>query len=496
MNINPKDLESLQMQGPNPKRVDIKMISINAFNNCNVDSHIDNKYVLRSNKTVQICKPFEEFKEIRVTRVPGDWTQDKLFRIFSFYGVVKFVREEGMRTTGTHGVKKSWSHMKNGAFKIRIKIKKDIPSTLIVSNSKIQIFYFGQQQTCWRCGMDHRKNDGDGCKTEFSAFVNKFNYDDFPELVPTINRTMTTDEYITAAQGNSNIEVSEQAEEIFEDAPMPPKGPEDHSYHNQNQNIHTGESHINAGIAGESHPNAGNDKSQVNVSNESTHTGESHINVSNIQNSHTGESHINASNIQISHTGEANINADNTGESLNSVSHINNANLDNTLSNEITHFAAVSVVSTPPKNSDTSDGEETIQAAYDSLKEKNCLIKDYVVKKTEVDIHHSMDSQLESKNQNVHTGESLSNINAINISSVQNVDSEATLTAEEIDQYNSEPDNQNLQLWSVIGEDNTKKRDLVNTSDDEDVFYNAGFFVKSSNPSGAKDKKAKQESLP
>ena len=480
MNINPKDLESLQMQGPNPKRVDIKMSSINAFNRCNVDSHIDNSYVLRSNKTVIICKPFEEYKEIRVTRVPGDWTQDKLFRIFSFYGLVKFVREEGMRTSGTHGVKRSWSHLKNGAFKIRIKMKRDIPSTLIVSNSKIQIFYFGQQQTCWRCGMDHKKNDGDGCTTEFSAFVNKFNIDDFPELVPTTNRTMTTDEYITAAQGNSNEEVSVQADEIFEDASLPP---EDHSYHNQN--THTGESHINAGIAGESHPNAGNDdeshinagntrESQINVSNvEGSHiqnagnAGESHPNTGNNdgnnQNTHTGESHINAGNTGESHpnannNGESHINAGNTRESHpnannNSESHVNNANTDNTVSqldgDEITYFAAASVVfedrvnapstSAPPKHSDTSDGEETIQAAYDSLKENNCLVKDYVVKKTEVDIHHTMDSQL--NNQNAHTGESLTIFNANDTSPALNVDTEATLTAEEDDPYTFEIDN-------------------------------------------------------
>ena len=152
--------------------------------------------------------------------------------------------------------------------------------------------------------------------------------------------------------------------------------------------------------------------------------------------------------------------------------------------------------SAPPKHSDTSDGEETIQAAYDSLKENNCLVKDYVVKKTEVDIHHTMDSQL--NNQNAHTGESLTIFNANDTSPALNVDTEATLTAEEDDQYTIEIDNnQNLQLWSVIGDDNSKKRDLQNSSDDEDVFYNVGNFVNSSNPFGAKDKKkAKQESSP
>ena len=167
-----------------------------------IDDHIDKAYSLRTGATVKICKPYEDYKEIRVRRIPITWDMEDVKRIFNAYCVVKHIHEETFRPNYSNRVKTSYSDITTGTYRLRMKIRYDIPSTLIISRYKIEIFYFGQPQTCWRCGMDHRKGDNGGCTTEYKDFINKFSLSDFPPLNETTIVPVTTDEVIASMRPN------------------------------------------------------------------------------------------------------------------------------------------------------------------------------------------------------------------------------------------------------------------------------------------------------
>ena len=180
MRISPADVQTIQQYSPDSKRIDVKIRSDNKYIEYNIDDYIDKTYSLRSGATVNICKPFEEYKEVRVQRISITWDMEEVKRIFNAYGTVKQIHEERFRPNYSNKVKTSYTDITTGTFRLKMKIKYDIPSTLIISRFKIEIFYFGQPQTCWRCGMDHRKGDDGGCKTEYKDFINKFSMNDFP----------------------------------------------------------------------------------------------------------------------------------------------------------------------------------------------------------------------------------------------------------------------------------------------------------------------------
>ena len=83
----------VQLYGQDPHRIDVTMKSTHDFQ-IYIAKHIDEKYQLRSGRIITIVKPFEEYKIVRVRRVPGVWDEHDLQRIFSFYGPVKSVEEE------------------------------------------------------------------------------------------------------------------------------------------------------------------------------------------------------------------------------------------------------------------------------------------------------------------------------------------------------------------------------------------------------------------
>ena len=133
---------------------------------------------MRSGKKVFILKSFEDFKDVRVRRVPATWNKQSLERIFSFYGDIKSIEQERMIPNDNNNIKASWSHLKTGTYRIRMKIKRDIPSILVLSRFKIEIFYYRQQQTCWVCGMGHYKGSNQ-CPNDYRQFVNRFSMNDF-----------------------------------------------------------------------------------------------------------------------------------------------------------------------------------------------------------------------------------------------------------------------------------------------------------------------------
>ena len=184
LRLQPEDLETIQMHSPNPRRVDVTTKSLDVWNRKILYAFLEQKYSLTSGKIVRIIKPFEEVTEIRVKRVPSSWSEDDLKRVFSFYGNVRAVYEEKFRANinpnvNVRSIKDIYRGLKNGIWKVKMVVRRAIPSTLIISNFKIEMFYRGQEQTCWRCGRGHRKF---GCRVDYDEFINKFSMEEFPEL--------------------------------------------------------------------------------------------------------------------------------------------------------------------------------------------------------------------------------------------------------------------------------------------------------------------------
>ena len=216
--MQPQDLDAIQMYGPNPRRVDVSTKSLEVWQRKGIDQHIEQKYVLTSGKTVVIVKPFEELKEVRVKRVPVYWGKDALNRIFSFYGTIKTITQERMYQRGREGYLKDFD-IRNGTYKIKMKVTRDIPSTLIVSDFKMEVFYRGQHQTCWRCGRDasdHKKTD---CTTRYSDFANILNISEFPALGSTNASATSASEDASESMETTRVEIHQS----IDTTPTPPE---------------------------------------------------------------------------------------------------------------------------------------------------------------------------------------------------------------------------------------------------------------------------------
>ena len=161
LQLHHEEVDKLQMQGPDPKRVDIVTISESVWNNKDLYQHLEKKYQLQSGKIVRIVRPIEKIAEIRVKRVPSWWNEDHLKRIFGFYGSIREIFQETFSSNidphnyQSRNIKEIYRNLKNGNWKVKIIVRTAITSTLVVSNFKLEIFYRGQEQTCWRCGQAH-----------------------------------------------------------------------------------------------------------------------------------------------------------------------------------------------------------------------------------------------------------------------------------------------------------------------------------------------------
>ena len=154
LQLHHEDIDTLQMHGPDPKRVDLVTISESVWNNKDLYQHLEKKYQLQSGKIVRIVRTIEKVVEIRVKRVPSWWNEDNLKRIFGFYGSIREIYKERFSSNidphnyQSRNIKDIYRNLKNGNWKVKMIVRTAILSTLVVSNFKLDIFYRGQEQTC------------------------------------------------------------------------------------------------------------------------------------------------------------------------------------------------------------------------------------------------------------------------------------------------------------------------------------------------------------
>ena len=178
MNLEPEhDISVIQMISPHPRRVDILPKCQEVWRVKDLFKFLDQHYNLRSGKKVFVHKPFEEVNIIKVKRVPIWWTKEGLERVFNAWGEVKTVKEDMFRSSRDYY---NDNGISNGNYTIKMKVRSAIPSTIIIEGDKFEVYYHGQEPTCWRCGRAHYKNE---CGvTNKRNFINSWSLDEFPTL--------------------------------------------------------------------------------------------------------------------------------------------------------------------------------------------------------------------------------------------------------------------------------------------------------------------------
>ena len=132
MQLHPQELEDVQIQSPDPKRVDITVGTGDVWDRRGIHRFIERKYQLNSGRIIRIVKPCEKVKEIRIKRVPSWWSKEHVERIFSFYGNIRESYKESFKSNPDNQIKESWKGLKNGVWKVKMVVKKPIPSNLVI----------------------------------------------------------------------------------------------------------------------------------------------------------------------------------------------------------------------------------------------------------------------------------------------------------------------------------------------------------------------------
>ena len=173
LGVEDEELSGVQKFG---KRFEFFVKEAKTFYLKNLSNCLNKKYTLRNGKVVELTQAYEETTVVRVTKLPMYFTVPKLERIIGSYGKIKNIEEEQWRANAEGN---DYDGLWNGNYRIRMIVEKPIPSTLEVDRRKFEIFYPGQDQTCFRCGKAHMISQ---CRTPYGKRINNFKLSDFPPL--------------------------------------------------------------------------------------------------------------------------------------------------------------------------------------------------------------------------------------------------------------------------------------------------------------------------
>ena len=211
LSLNAAHLEGLQAAH---RRYAIAVKSLEIWRDKRIEWLLDRRFNLSSGKVVELSKAYEAFTTVRAVRMPMGWDREKVERIFAWYGTVKKLDKEEWRA-GNEEFSKEYAGLWNGNWRLKMVLRIPIPNTIIVSGEKFEIYYQGQERTCWKCGGSHSKKD---CKVAWAHYSNKFDYGQFPPLNSENGDEDEDGEEADMEEAEMEEEQQEQtAEEVVED---------------------------------------------------------------------------------------------------------------------------------------------------------------------------------------------------------------------------------------------------------------------------------------
>ena len=177
LDLKHHEIVAIRKFGINPRRIDIGIIG-SSFQKQTVQESLGESVRISSGHTVSISLPNSVITDVYVKGAPIEWSEVRYSRIFGYYGDVKFVKFMNLKEEDTSLV--NYANKENGIVKIRMKIKKEIPSSITIDNERIETYHRNQRRTCWNCGQGHFKRN---CEVvDSSEFVNRFTLEEFPAL--------------------------------------------------------------------------------------------------------------------------------------------------------------------------------------------------------------------------------------------------------------------------------------------------------------------------
>ena len=155
-------------------------ISNDTYYRESVQNGMNRRRVLSSGKVIIVSESHQgETTEIWVRYVPFSWEDERIIRIFSYYGDIKELKHQRIHASETRNA--NYVGKRNGIIRIKLKLRKQIQSTMTVDGQKIETFYPNQVRTCFRCGGGHLRS---ACSPgRVKNYYNIFSLeDDFPEI--------------------------------------------------------------------------------------------------------------------------------------------------------------------------------------------------------------------------------------------------------------------------------------------------------------------------
>ena len=154
LKLNCDEIITIRKYGDYPKRIDVA-IKTQSMLSASVQSNLGESVKISRGHIVTINTPDNAVTDVYVKGAPLEWSQYRYSRIFGFYGDIKFVNFMGLREDET--CRREYRYKENGIVKIRMRVKKSIPSSLSIDGERIEVYYRGQARTCYTCGGGHIK---------------------------------------------------------------------------------------------------------------------------------------------------------------------------------------------------------------------------------------------------------------------------------------------------------------------------------------------------
>ena len=178
LGLNHTDIGGFQRIGTNNAIRTIHFsLSNAAYESPDVQVNLNKSRRLSSGKIITVSKPDLEINEVYVRHAPMTWEDDRIRRIFTWYGHVKHLDHQTIQRHET--TNPSYVGKRNGIIKLKIKLTKDIPSTMSIDGRRLEIYYKDQVRTCFKCGGRHLRSQ---CASEKGEFFNRFSLEEFPEI--------------------------------------------------------------------------------------------------------------------------------------------------------------------------------------------------------------------------------------------------------------------------------------------------------------------------